>query len=87
MKAFPARERVLKLRNYMAEQGLGRHEEPFLIFDSDLVLEENMVFTVEPGIYIPSIGGFRHSDTLIITKDGYEHTTGFKRLPEELIFS
>ena len=68
-------------------QGLGRHEEPFLIFDSDLVLEEDMVFTVEPGIYIPSVGGFRHSDTLILTKDGYENTTDFKRLPEELIFS
>lgn len=68
-------------------QGLGRHEEPFLIFDSDLVLEENMVFTVEPGIYIPAVGGFRHSDTLILTKDGYENTTDFKRLPEELIFA
>lgn len=67
-------------------QGLGRHEEPFLIFDSDLVLEENMVFTVEPGIYIPDIGGFRHSDTLILTKNGFENTTDFKRLPEELIF-
>ena len=67
-------------------QGLGRHEEPFLIFDSDLVLEENMVFTVEPGIYIPGVGGFRHSDTLILTRDGYENTTDFKRLPEELIF-
>lgn len=67
-------------------QGLGRHEEPFLIFDSDLVLEENMVFTVEPGIYIPGIGGFRHSDTLILTKNGYENTTDFKRMPEELIF-
>lgn len=68
-------------------QGLGRHEEPFLIFDSDLVLEENMVFTVEPGIYIPGLGGFRHSDTLILTRDGYENTTDFKRLPEELIFA
>lgn len=68
-------------------QGLGRHEEPFLIYDSDLVLEEDMVFTVEPGIYIPGVGGFRHSDTLILTKDGYENTTEFKRMPEELIFA
>ena len=45
-----------------------------------------MVFTVEPGIYIPGVGGFRHSDTLILTRDGYENTTDFKRLPEELIF-
>lgn len=67
--------------------GLGRHEEPYLIYDSDLVLEENMVFTVEPGIYIPHVGGFRHSDTLIITKDGYENTTEFKRSLEELTFA
>ena len=68
-------------------QGLGRHEEPFLIFDSDLVLETDMVFTVEPGIYIPEVGGFRHSDTLIITENGYENTTDFKRTLEELTFS
>lgn len=67
-------------------QGLGRHEEPFLIFNSDLIIEENMVFTVEPGIYIPNLGGFRHSDTLIITKDGYENTTNFKRSLQELTF-
>lgn len=66
-------------------QGLGRHEEPYLIFDSDLVLEENMVFTVEPGIYIPGVGGFRHSDTLIITGHGYENTTEFGRTLKELI--
>lgn len=68
-------------------QGLGRHEEPFLIFDSDLVLQEGMVFTVEPGIYIPHVGGFRHSDTLILTEGGYENTTEFKRTIEELTFA
>lgn len=66
-------------------QGLGRHEEPFLIFNSDRVLEEGMVFTVEPGIYIPGVGGFRHSDTLIITPDGYENVTPFRRELNELI--
>ena len=30
----------------------------------------------EPGIYIPGLGGFRHSDTVIVTKDGYEILTG-----------
>ena len=66
-------------------QGLGRHEEPYLVFNSDLVLEEGMVFTVEPGIYIPDVGGFRHSDTLIITKNGYENTTEFRRELKDLI--
>ena len=68
-------------------QGLGRHEEPYLIFHSDLVLREGMVFTIEPGIYIKGVGGFRHSDTIIVTEGGYENTTEFPRTLEELTFS
>ncbi len=43
---------------------------PYLRFDNDLVLEEGMSFSIEPGIYIPELGGFRHSDTVILTKGG-----------------
>lgn len=50
--------------------GLGLHEEPYLRFDSELLLQEGMAFSVEPGIYVPEIGGFRHSDTVILTKNG-----------------
>lgn len=67
-------------------QGLGRHEEPYLIFNSNLVLQKDMVFTIEPGIYIEGIGGFRHSDTLIITENGYENVTEFPRSLEEMTF-
>lgn len=67
-------------------QGLGRHEEPYLNFYSDLVLQEGMVFTVEPGIYIPGVGGFRHSDTLIITANGHENVTDFRREFDEMVF-
>lgn len=49
--------------------GIGLHEEPSLRFDNDLVLEEGMVFCVEPGIYIPGVGGFRHSDTVVLEED------------------
>ena len=38
-------------------------------------LEENMVISIEPGIYIPEIGGFRHSDTHLVTASGYEFLT------------
>ena len=34
-----------------------------------------MVISVEPGIYIPDIGGVRHSDTVRVTADGYECLT------------
>ncbi|MDF2679492.1 MAG: X-Pro dipeptidase [Brevibacillus sp.] len=55
--------------------GLDVHEPPFFRFDEKAVLEEGMVFTVEPGFYVPGLGGFRHSDTVIVTKDGYELNT------------
>ena len=51
-----------------------------------MVLQENMVFTVEPGIYIPGVGGFRHSDTIIVTKTGFENVTAFPRTLDELTF-
>ena len=38
-----------------------------------------MVFTVEPGIYVPGLGGFRHSDTVAVTPDGVEMITYYPR--------
>jgi len=48
--------------------GLSAHEPPYLRFDNDTVLKEGMVVSVEPGFYIPKVGGFRHSDTVVITE-------------------
>lgn len=55
--------------------GLGNHEPPFVAKGSNDILEENMIITIEPGIYIEGVGGYRHSDTILITKDGYELLT------------
>lgn len=66
--------------------GIGLHEEPSLRFDNELILEEGMVFCVEPGIYVPNIGGFRHSDTVILTKNGTELITEYPRLLSDLVF-
>jgi Xaa-Pro aminopeptidase len=38
-----------------------------------------MVFTVEPGLYTPELGGFRHSDTVVVTKDGFDVLTYYPR--------
>ena len=43
------------------------------------VLVPGMVFTVEPGLYTPELGGFRHSDTVAVTKDGIEMMTYYAR--------
>ncbi len=52
--------------------GLGNHERPYVAEGSSEVLEENMVISIEPGIYIPEIGGFRHSDTVLVNSSGAE---------------
>lgn len=41
--------------------------------DANLVLQEGMVFTVEPGLYLEGKGGIRYEDTLVITAKGYEN--------------
>ncbi|WP_039042237.1 Xaa-Pro peptidase family protein [Sporosarcina sp. ZBG7A] len=66
--------------------GIGLHEEPSLRFDNELILKEGMVFCVEPGIYVPDVGGFRHSDTVILTNEGTELITEFAGSLDELIF-
>ena len=55
--------------------GLGNHEPPWIADGSKDVLSENMVISIEPGIYLRGIGGIRHSDTVLVTKTGYELLT------------
>lgn len=55
--------------------GLEGHERPFLDIGINDLMKPSMVFTVEPGIYDRSIGGFRHSDTVVITEEGIDIIT------------
>jgi Xaa-Pro dipeptidase len=57
--------------------GLGNHEAPWVAEGSADVLAENMVISVEPGVYLKSRGGFRHSDTVLVTRDGHECLTRY----------
>ena len=50
--------------------GLDIHEEPTIVDGSDRVLEPRMVFSVEPGVYIPDEFGVRIEDLVVVTEDG-----------------
>ncbi|MEM0492636.1 MAG: Xaa-Pro peptidase family protein [Candidatus Thermoplasmatota archaeon] len=55
--------------------GLSVHDGPGFSSDSKIILKENMVLTVEPGVYIPGYGGVRIEDDILVKKDGYELLT------------
>lgn len=56
--------------------GLEIHELPNINRIGNTKLEEGMVFSVEPGIYIPAKGGVRIEDTVILTRDGAQPLNG-----------
>jgi Xaa-Pro aminopeptidase len=83
-------------RGYIADSGYGQyfghglghgvgldvHEKPVISFRNEQSLREGMVFTVEPGIYIPGWGGVRIEDTVVVTADSYRLLT---KVPKELL--
>lgn len=83
-------------RDYIKEKGYGEyfghstghglgmevHEGPGLSYRSNIKLEPGMVVTVEPGIYVPNVGGCRIEDDIVITETGNERLT---TSPKELI--
>jgi len=83
------RERLRKydLDQYFAHgtgHGLGLevHESPSVSSRSEWVLQEGMVITVEPGVYIPGWGGIRIEDSVIVKSSGCEVIT---KAPKQLI--
>ena len=59
--------------------GINVHEMPRVAKNSEQVLEENMVISVEPGIYISGLGGVRIEDLVIVKKDGVVNLTPFEK--------
>ena len=80
-------------RSYIKEQGYGErfghgtghgvglavHERPFISSKSREIIGQGMVFTVEPGIYLPGFGGVRIEDMVAVRKNGAERLTGLSR--------
>jgi Xaa-Pro dipeptidase len=64
--------------------GLRNHEAPFLDLGDTTPIDPGMVFTIEPGVYDGNVGGFRHSDTVVVRPDGIEVLTDYPRDLESL---
>lgn len=77
-------------RNYLAKKGIGSffghslghgiglavHENPLISSKNKQILKENMVFTIEPAIYLPEKFGIRIEDMVLVTKKGYKVLSG-----------
>lgn len=60
--------------------GIEVHEAPYFNdLQTDIALEPGMVMTVEPGIYLPGIGGVRIEDDVLITEDGHRVLSDFPK--------
>jgi Xaa-Pro aminopeptidase len=62
--------------------GLQIHEAPFMKPGNNAVLQAGMIVTVEPGIYLPGLGGIRIEDDVLVTPDGCEVLSRLPRDPE-----
>ncbi|WP_042345360.1 M24 family metallopeptidase [Bacillus massiliigorillae] len=83
----------LAARKYIADKGYGEyfphrlghglgisvHEYPSLTETNALPLQEGMVYTIEPGIYVPNVAGVRIEDDIYVTANGCEILTKFPK--------
>lgn len=66
--------------------GVTGHEGPFLAVSYDHEIRPGMLFSIEPGIYLRGLGGFRHSDTVLTTEHGNVSLTEAPDQLDELVF-
>lgn len=59
--------------------GLEGHEPPWVEEGDHTPLRAGMVVSAEPGLYVPGFGGYRVSDTVLVTRDGPESLTSYPR--------
>jgi Xaa-Pro aminopeptidase len=89
----PIRDIDVTVRTFIADKGYGDyfrhgtghgvgiavHEAPSVTSKAEGLLEEGMVITIEPGIYLPGIGGVRLEDMVLVTSQGPEILTRLKK--------
>jgi Xaa-Pro dipeptidase len=59
--------------------GIEGHEAPSVVTGNAMVTTPGLTFTVEPGIYIPNLGGARVEENVVVTQDGVDLLTAYPR--------
>lgn len=67
--------------------GIDIHELPFVSSINEEIMREGMVFTIEPGVYVPEIGGVRIEDDIVVTKEGGLVINRFPKEFEDIIIN
>ena len=82
------KEKLLKYFLHSSGHGIGIavHEKPTISYREKEKFSENMVVTIEPGIYIPNLGGVRIEDMILITKTGFRVLTSLKKEEEDFLW-
>ena len=89
VQEFFTSEGVAKHMRHRLGHGFGMdgHERPYTSEGSPEVYQPGMIISVEPGLYAEGVGGFRHSDTLLITETGTENfSEGTSKMREHMTF-
>ena len=89
VQAFFTAEGVAKHMRHRVGHGFGMdgHERPYTSEGSSEIYQPGMIISVEPGLYVEGLGGFRHSDTLLITETGTENfSEGTPKMREQMTF-
>jgi len=95
----PAKQVDRAARQYIRKHGFGKqfghgvghgvglevHELPTINASSRHILKPGMVFTVEPGIYLPGVGGVRIEDMVLVTPNGCEVLTALPKAIDEMV--